>query len=69
MSGADTVPPLGFHDPIAIEVYDIVNKVRRLPWSSTCAIDLQIPRGYDDPEKFRDLTTQSLLECNGFGKV
>ena len=69
VSGADTVPSLGFDRPIAIEFYDIVNNERRLPWSSTCAIDLHIPKGYDDPEKFRDLMTQSLLEYRGFGKV
>lgn len=61
ITGADSIPrPLGFDDPIAINFYDMTTNVRRLPWSSTCALTLNLPRGFDDPQEFNAIMCNAL---------
>jgi len=68
MTGADSIPPLGFDSKITVEFYDVIDGERRLPWSSTCSLGLYLPRGISDPHKFRSMLYQSLIEGQGFGK-
>ena len=69
ISGADSVPPLGFDHLISVHFYDFIGNVRRSPWSSTCALTLHLPRRFEDPQQFNELMKESLHECHGFGKV
>ncbi|KAK3745367.1 hypothetical protein QZH41_001395 [Actinostola sp. cb2023] len=69
MTGADSIPPLGFDSKITVEFYDVIDGERRLPWSSTCSLGLYLPRGISDPHKFRSMLYQSLIEGQGFGKM
>ena len=68
-TGTGSAPPLGFDHLITVEFYDFVGNVRRRPWSSTCALSLNLPRGVEDPVEFNALMKESLLECHGFGTV
>ena len=68
ITGADRVPPLGFNKPITITFYDQDGEKRR-PWSSTCSLQLHLPRGEEDAEAFNDLMFSALKESCGFGKV
>ena len=43
ITGADAILPLGFDDPIVISFYDMKGQVKRLPWSLTCALALNLP--------------------------
>ena len=69
ISGASKIPPLGFTVPIRVKFYDDVLTERRRPWSSTCSLTLNIPRGYENPEQFKSLMLETLQECQGFGLV
>lgn len=42
-TGADKVPPFGFPHPLVIEFYDSISGEKRLPWSSTCGLQLFLP--------------------------
>eukprot|EP00794_Sanderia_malayensis_P018367 gene18367-20214_t len=68
VTGAEDVPPLGFSKPITVEFYSNTARERRLPWSSTCALELHLPRGCQ-PEAFKEVMSQALLDCQGFGIV
>lgn len=69
ITGADSVPPLGFQQLISVQFYDFTGNVHRRSWSSTCALTLHLPRGVEDPQEFNKLMKESLLECHGFGKM
>ena len=69
ISGADSVPLLGFDHLISVHFYDFIGNVHCRPWSSTCALTLHLPRGVEDPQQFKELMKESLNECYGFGKV
>ena len=69
ITGARKIPPLGFAVPIQVKFYDDILTGRRRPWSSTCSLTLNIPRGYEDPEQFKSLMLEALQECQGFGLV
>lgn len=68
ITGADAIPPLGFDYPIVIYFYDMDANSRRLPWSSTCSLTLNLPRGFEDAQQFNALISNALLNCYGFGK-
>ena len=68
ITGADRVPPLGFAKPITIAFYDQDGEKRR-PSSSTCSLQLNLPRGEEDVNAFNDLMVSVLKESCGFGKV
>lgn len=65
---ADAIPPLGFDYPLVIAFYDMDANSRRLPWSSTCSLTLNHPRGFEDAQQFNALISNALLNCYGFGK-
>ena len=52
-TGADSIPPLGFDDPITLDFYDQEKDIKRLPWASTCSLSLYLPRGYEDTDEFK----------------
>jgi len=46
ITGADSIPLLGFVQEPTIEFYDLLNNERRFPWSSTCSKKLW-PTGFE----------------------
>ena len=68
VTGADKVPPLGYSRHITISFYDQESAKRR-PCSSTCSLELHLPRGVEDVEAFNERMVSSLRERCGFGKV
>ena len=68
ITGASSIPPLGFAEQPTINFYTIENNIRRLPWSSTCSNTLYLPRNAN-PEMIKEMMTQSVLEGQGFGKI
>lgn len=68
ISGVVSPPPLGFDSPITIQFYGFVGKERRRPSSSTCSLTLDVPRSMEDPDEFKSLMRDSILESYGFGK-
>ncbi len=68
MSGADSIPPLGFGTDLTIIFYDQEEGKTRLPYTSTCALQLALPRGHEDESTFSKLLTKSIFESGGFEK-
>lgn len=68
LTGAETIPPLGFPGSLILEFYDNVDGEKRLPWASTCSLTLHLPRQTNSPEELKCLLCQSLQDCQGFGK-
>jgi hypothetical protein len=66
ITGADSIPPLGFPDLLSIIFYDQENGTTRYPYSSTCAMTLALPRGHEDPTSFEELFSRSLFDSCGF---
>ena len=62
LTGAEDVPPLGFSRQITVDFYSNTTNERRLPWSSTCAMELHLPRGCQ-PDEFKEMMSQALLDC------
>lgn len=54
MTGADRVPPVGFDNNILVGFYDqdLKEGGKQLPYASTCALQLFLPRGVEDPSSF-----------------
>ena len=69
ITGADAIPPLGFQYPLTIQFYEQEKGSTRLPYASTCGLELRLPRGHEDPESFVVLMCNSLFNSCGFGKV
>lgn len=71
ITGADEIPALGFPKPIDIHFYDyeLANNCRRRPWTSTCALTLNLPRGIEDPDELSNLLKECILNSPGFGKL
>lgn len=69
ISGADCVPPLGFEKKFIICFYDQEKGITRLPFASTCALQLSLPRGAEDESTFTTLMTSAIFGSAGFGKV
>jgi len=53
-TGADKVPPIGFHKAITIGFYDMTYQ-RHYPTVSTCDLSIQLPRGFQCPDTFQCL--------------
>ncbi|KAK3725848.1 hypothetical protein QZH41_020584 [Actinostola sp. cb2023] len=69
ITGADAVPPLGFRYPLTIQFFEQEKESTRLPYASTCGLELYLPRGHEDSESFVALMCNSLFNSCGFGKV
>ncbi|KAF6739611.1 hypothetical protein FQA47_004892 [Oryzias melastigma] len=68
-TGADSIPPLGFQQPVLIEFYDQEPGTRRIPYASTCSLTLFLPRGVGEEEDFKELMNTAIKGSLGFGKV
>lgn len=68
ITGADSIPPLGFDDLIFIAFYDQEDQVKRLPYASTCSLSLYLPRAFEDAQEFKHLMSMALIHGVGFGK-
>ena len=68
ITGADKIPPTGFPSAIHIEFYSY-DGAKRLPFTSTCALTLSLPRGINNPDEFSDIMKTCLTESSGFGKM
>ena len=76
-TGSSCEPPLGFPMPAIVDDrqqppcrplgIDFYEDEGRLPYSSTCAMRLYLPKGVSEA-KFRELLIRALTECAGFGK-
>ncbi|KAA0712533.1 hypothetical protein E1301_Tti019071 [Triplophysa tibetana] len=69
VTGADALPPLGFPQKCSIEFYDQEEGCRRIPFSSTCALILFLPRAMTQEDGFMELMRLAVKGCFGFGKV
>jgi len=69
VTGADSIPPLGFPEACKIDFYTQDEGSRRLPYASTCSLTLYLPRGVTEEVDFRELMFNSLKGSLGFGKV
>ncbi|XP_077091382.1 uncharacterized protein LOC143742419 [Siphateles boraxobius] len=68
MSIQDSVPPLGFQQKCKVEFYDQEEPTRRIPYASTCALTLYLPRGVSEEEDFKELMFLAINGSLGFGK-
>ena len=69
ITGSDAVPPGGFSKIIDIEFYDQLPGTRRLPFASTCALQISLPRNVQTFDAMVDIMTQTILLCQGFGQA
>lgn len=67
ITGADSIPPLGFQGQPSIDFYTPEN--RRLPFASTCGMVLFLPRGIQEEEELTDMLNTALKGYSGFGKI
>ena len=68
-TGADSVPPCGFREPLTLAFYAQEEGIVRLPNCHTCAMILRLPRGAEDPEIFQKLLEFAIKGTQGFGKI
>ncbi|KAG8013012.1 hypothetical protein GBF38_016639 [Nibea albiflora] len=69
VTGADEVPALGFPRKPRIDFYEQEAGQRRLPYASTCAMCLYLPRGITEEDKLHEMLFQATRDSLGFGKV
>ncbi|KAK0133392.1 G2/M phase-specific E3 ubiquitin-protein ligase [Merluccius polli] len=69
VTGADHPPALGFPSKCQVHFFSQEPGTRRLPYASTCALFLYLPRGVREEEDFADLMSTALVGSLGFGKV
>lgn len=68
VSGLDHIPPLGFSSSISLRFYSqggVLSGVR-LPFASTCTLELFLPRGIGCPTELLVLLTRAVHESLGF---
>lgn len=68
-TGADNIPPLGFSKHIDISFFTPIPGNKNYPTSSTCGMELSLPRGVTDESQFCDLMIEAILCSPGFGKL
>ncbi|KAJ4938542.1 hypothetical protein JOQ06_003155 [Pogonophryne albipinna] len=69
ITGADEVPTLGFPNKPSIDFYTQEVGERRLPYASTCAMTLFLPRGITEEQELHNILNQSVKDSWGFLKV
>ncbi|XP_016376062.1 G2/M phase-specific E3 ubiquitin-protein ligase-like [Sinocyclocheilus rhinocerous] len=69
VTGADSVPTLGFPHNCEIQFYDQEPESQRVPYSSTCALILYLPRSITEEVVFKDFMQMAIKGSVGFGKV
>lgn len=66
---ADYLSQLGFPHNCEIQFYDQEPESQRIPYSSTCALILYLPKSITEDVVFKDLMQMSIKVSVGFGKV
>ncbi|XP_047444104.1 uncharacterized protein LOC125009904 [Mugil cephalus] len=68
ITGADHLPPLGFPRLISLHFYsqDVTTSEVRLPYASTCSLELFLPRGVARAADLLDLLNRAVQEALGF---
>ncbi|XP_029904634.1 G2/M phase-specific E3 ubiquitin-protein ligase-like [Myripristis murdjan] len=71
ITGADHLPPLGFPRSISLRFYcqDVSMSSVRLPHTSTCALELFLPRGATSTQHLCALLSRAVHESLGFGHI
>lgn len=69
ISGADYVPPLGFSQMIEINFFAVEMGIKRLPFVSTCALTLSLPREVENHETLKCMLVRAIKESKGFHKI
>ncbi|XP_028258998.1 uncharacterized protein LOC114434185 [Parambassis ranga] len=70
ITGADHLPPLGFHQLISLRFYsqDTSTSNVRLPYASTCSLELFLPRGAAAAADLLVLLDTAVHEAQGFAR-
>lgn len=70
ITGADYIPPMGFDHNLLIRFYDqdLQEGGKQFPYASTCALQLFVPRGIEDPSRFEEMMKESIFGSVGFDK-
>ena len=69
ITAASEEPPLGFSKKINIEFFSMCDENRKsYPTASTCALQLNLPRGKSDPGEFKILMGGAISNSKGFEK-
>ncbi|KAK1875428.1 G2/M phase-specific E3 ubiquitin-protein ligase [Dissostichus eleginoides] len=66
ITGADEVPTLGFPNKPSIDFYTQEAGMRRLPYASTCAMTLFLPRGITEEQELHNILNQSVKDSWAF---
>lgn len=69
LTGTDEIPPLGFHKKIEIQFYQQEIGKRRMPYTSTCALEFFLPRSVGSVNELESLLKQALFDTCGFAMV
>ena len=69
VTGSNIPPPSGFGKLIDVEFYTQEVGIKRLPFTSTCALMLNLPRGISSQEEMENMMQVVLLQGLGFGKI
>ena len=67
VTGATTIPPMGFPQPITVKFID--DRTKKLPTASTCALKLRLPLSLSNYADFKKWMDMALLNTVGFGQV
>ncbi|KAI9535788.1 hypothetical protein NQZ68_040450 [Dissostichus eleginoides] len=62
ITGADEVPTLGFPNKPSIDFYTQEAGMRRLPYASTCAMTLFLPRGITEEQELHNILNQRFIK-------
>ena len=67
VTGAPSVPPMGFDRTITIQFID--DKTKTLPTASTCSLKLRLPLSLVEYEHFKQMMNFAIQNTVGFGQV
>ena len=65
MSEASNIPPSGFHKQIDVHFFNQEDGVTRLPYVSTCSLEMWLPRG-KAPEALAEMLIRCMKESEAF---
>ena len=68
-TGADEVPPLGFDRKIKIKFFNQESGLCHFPYTSTCVLDMFLPRAVESFDEFQELVSQAVFHTCGFVKI
>ena len=66
-TGADVIPPMGFAQPLRIEFFSKdIKETTRYPSANTCALQMNLPRGIEEPDDLKELIVFAIKNTGGF---